>query len=530
MKKIKSIAVLTLILATIFTFAVPKAFAGTPTMAIRPSKSTGLALDEIFTVDITFRDFSDMYSWQVGIQWDPTVLEATGNVLYGKVSWPESVFAVLAPTRSTNPMPGTIDNVAGKIYPPYAEALTGTGGVTGTAGTEYKLMRVEFRVRGFAPSGTNISFIVSDPYGPVSCWAQYPAVSTLLTPLFEIATVYTTAPPTPSGPTAAFSYSPSYIETGMTVTFDASASKGGFNGTVLVPITEYRWDFDSDLIFDLNTTEKIVTHVYDTAGDYNVTLEVYAPGVYPPGVPDTNRTTKTITVFAPAAGARLELTSNKEPYNGFGPGQPSDAFAPQELVILYAKVTYNGEPVANKLVGFQVNDPNGTPVIFRTNVTDDTGLTWVEFRLPSDPPFGEWLAIAKVEVAQVIVGDTMPFKVGWIVEIVSVEPGASSYAKNAMATFNVRVNNIAFTTKNVTLTITVYDACGVPIYATSFPGWTIEGEAVNKEFQFIDILIPQWAFISPPAAWVYVNAYTALPLDGGVPYCPEASAWFTITP
>jgi PKD repeat protein len=391
-------------------------------------------------------------------------------------------------------------------------------------------MRVTFKVKGFAPEGTTISFIVSDPYGPVSCWAKWPDVSTLLTPAFESATIYTKAPPTPFGPTATFTYTPTYIEVGTSVWFDASGSRPGFDGTATCPITEYRWDFDGDLEWDVvggPDTAKIVTHAYDEAGDYNVTLEVYAPGNYPQGVPDTDRITKTITVFAPAMGAALDLTSNKE-VNGLGPGQPSDAFAPQELVILYAKVTYNGEPVANKLVGFEVKDPNGTPVIYRANVTDESGVAWVEFRLPSNPPFGDWLAIAKVEVAQTIVGDTMPFKVGWIVSIVSVEPDQGSYAKGEEASFTVTLKNIAKTTKTVVLTITVYDACGVPIYAAAVPDWSIEGEA-TKLFTFTDVLIPNWAFISPPPAYVYVNVFTDTPQYGGVPYCPEGSTWFLIT-
>jgi len=297
MKKLLSIVVAALMLASMVAF-VPKVFAQVPTMAIRPSKSTGLEILEEFYVDITFRDFTDLYGWQVGIQWDPSKLECT-DVLYGKAAWPESIFAVLAPARTTLPMTGTIDNAAGQIYPPYAESLTGTGGVTGTPGTEYKLMRVFFKVKGFAPEGTTISFIVSDPYGPVSCWSKWPNVAELLTPAFENATIYTVAPAVPESPVANFTWSPINPIVFHNVTFDASVSTPGFDGTAICPITEYRWDFDGDGTFELNTTDPVVIHKFDWYGDYDVTLEVYAPGNYPPDVPDTDRITKTVTVSPP---------------------------------------------------------------------------------------------------------------------------------------------------------------------------------------------------------------------------------------
>ena len=44
----------------------------------------------------------------------------------------------------------------------------------------------------------------------------------------------------------------------------------------------------------------------------------------------------------------IDLYTQKELYSGRGQGQTSDAFAPQELVILYAYVTYNLDPVQTR--------------------------------------------------------------------------------------------------------------------------------------------------------------------------------------
>jgi PKD repeat protein len=532
-KKMNSLIMLSLMLASIFAFAAPKAFALPTTMSLLASKTSGLAFGETFYITVQMRDFTALYGWQVGLSWDPAVLQIdladpSGGVLYGKISWPQSIFAVLAPARSTNPMPGTIDNVLGVIFPPYAEGLTGAGGVDSVGSNRYNLMKAAFKVIGYAPGGTTTIFIESDPYGPVSCWAQYPDVSTLLTPAFENVTVSTVAAPAPSGPTAAFSYTPTFPIEGGTVTFDATASLPGSDGTVALPITEYRWDWNNDGVYEENVTGKIITHIFATADDYPVTLQVYAPGV-PLPFSETDEVTHTITVAAPPMGAQIDLTCQRVPYDGTGPNVEADAFAPQELVILYAKVTYNADPVANKLVAFQVNMSNNEALIYRVAMTNGSGIAETEFRIPSNPPglpVSDWMAWATVDVAEITVYDTMPFKVGWLVYIVSVTPGALSYKKGETAHFDLEINNIAKTTKNPLITVVVYDALGVPIGMVEIPAWNIPPE--SSKSLGVDIDIPMSAFISLPAGSVYANAFTDLPQNNGVPYCPEASSTFQI--
>jgi len=56
-----------------------------------------------------------------------------------------------------------------------------------------------------------------------------------------------------------------------TVYFDASGSRGGEDG--IVPIVLYRWDFDDGTVVETNTSS--ITHIFQSAGDWNVTLTVY---------------------------------------------------------------------------------------------------------------------------------------------------------------------------------------------------------------------------------------------------------------
>ena len=54
------------------------------------------------------------------------------------------------------------------------------------------------------------------------------------------------------------------------------------------------------------------------------------------------------------SGLVVDAYTQKAPYNGIGINQPSDPFSPNEKVIVYAKVTYNGWPRINQSVTFYV--------------------------------------------------------------------------------------------------------------------------------------------------------------------------------
>jgi len=91
------------------------------------------------------------------------------------------------------------------------------------------------------------------------------------------------------GPTASFEYSPALPLVDQTVTFNASESLPGWNGTAVSPIVSYAWDFD-----DGNTTTTstpIITYSYTTENTYTVVLNVTDDqGLW-------NTTSKTITVI-----------------------------------------------------------------------------------------------------------------------------------------------------------------------------------------------------------------------------------------
>lgn len=235
----------------------------------------------------------------------------------------------------------------------------------------------------------------------------------------------------------------------------------------------------------------------------------------------------------------IDLYTQKEPYSGRGLNQPSDAFAPQEEVILYAYVTYNGCPVANKLVAFEVHGPINPleNVSFaRTAETDKSGLANVSFRIPwpienaETIVFGTWSVLANVEIAGERVDDTLTFEVGWIVEIVSIRTVDENlqpqtiFTKGTYVGIELLLRNIARVPKNVTSTFIAYDNLSRPINSSVILDFKVKPGVMHT---YCVLGIPKWAAIG--YATVFADAFTALPQLGGVRYCPEVSARFVIT-
>jgi parallel beta-helix repeat protein len=287
-------------------------------------------------------------------------------------------------------------------------------------------------------------------------------------------------------------------------------------------IIQYEWDFGDGNITAVTTP--VISHTFTNAGDYTVKLTVKDNDLL------TNYTSHIVRVLP----SKVEIdvyTQHPEPYSGRGPNMPSDAFAPQSNVILYAQVAYNYEPVENKIVVFTVTDPTGLEIFYRTANTSASGLAVVDFRLGNEP-FGNYTVFASVEISQRKANDTLTFRMGWLVEIVGIETEDQygvpkySFAKSEKVYFSIDVQNIAFTSKNATLTVGVQDETGMIIGAV---GIKLEVPPGTHKYNLVfNIMIPKWTLVGSSSS--HANAYTDWPWSHGVPYCPEISISFMITP
>ena len=316
-------------------------------------------------------------------------------------------------------------------------------------------------------------------------------------------------------PIASFTFTPDPPHVEETVTFDATASSGD--------IISYKWSF-GDGSPEVTESDPITTHVYQAVGNYTVTLTVTTRDSF------TNSTSKTVSVLS--FRLVLDVYTQREPFSGKGFNQSSDAFAPQELVMLYGLVTYNDAPVPDKLVSFNVYDPNGTLLASRSNTTNADGIAVASFRLENNATFGTYLVIGSVEVAGHIAEDYLRFEVGWIINIVGLETVDNlgdpkiEFRKGEAVFVNIFLRNIASTPRDVTLTIVMYDEKSQPVAVTAFQTTVDSGWAELKSA--FTLSVPDWGLVG--LATIYANALTDWSWNQGVPYCPENSINVTIRP
>ncbi len=240
---------------------------------------------------------------------------------------------------------------------------------------------------------------------------------------------------------------------------------------------------------------------------------------------------QTITVTFTATstnGARIDVFTGK---GGAGSAAGSPPYGPQELIRMYALVTYNNAPVANLDVTFSVKNSAGDAIALRLGRTNSSGYAVADYRLPwpdtSNPEgiFGTWSIVASVSVSQVTVSDTVQFVYNYVVNLASNNGVQLPASVHRQSTLNlvVTIESIANPAVTSTLVVTVYDEAKVPIgsYVTTNTYGSGGSSSVS-----VAIKIPSWAFIG--TATVYADILTNTPSAGGVSRCPEKVATFQI--
>lgn len=113
----------------------------------------------------------------------------------------------------------------------------------------------------------------------------------------------------PHGPKADFTVNPETANVGQLVTFDATASQSGWNGTNQMPIAKYSWDFGDGN--KTNTTAPIISHSFSNSRIYYPTLIVYASGA----TPETDTMTKRVLIISTPVGGYSVSLANFKGYN-----------------------------------------------------------------------------------------------------------------------------------------------------------------------------------------------------------------------
>lgn len=223
-------------------------------------------------------------------------------------------------------------------------------------------------------------------------------------------------------------------------------------------------------------------------------------------------------------GWQVDAYTQKQPHSGAGLNQSSDSFAPTEVVFVYANVTYNAYPVQNILVLFQVSGPSNPVQNFTLGlsvVSNQDGVAEINFSIPWLPPkpetvvFGFWTVIAQFENGS----DLLVFKVGWIVDIVSLDFVDQDPPRGGWLQVDLSLQNIAMTPKNVTLAFVLFDSINQSIGGMIVIDFTVGEEGANFTAMF---QIPEWATLGVGK----LNASVLSP--DGAPLCPGNSTTFFI--
>ena len=228
-------------------------------------------------------------------------------------------------------------------------------------------------------------------------------------------------------------------------------------------------------------------------------------------------------------GRAIDLyTQYPAPYGGQGFNKPSDMFTPQQQVELYALVTYNLWPVQQKDVAFEVHDPQGNLVTILCGRTDENGIAHVSFRIPwpcenPESLFGIWTVIATVEIAEVVVNDTLQFHFDYLVRWIKVTTDKDAYAHGETITVTVKYQSYAVQTRDVLLTVVAHDELNVPFdydfLKTSVGTGDMATWCTYKNYTAtFTLTIPKWAVAGK--ASIYVNAYSDWPWKGGAQVTP----------
>lgn len=249
--------------------------------------------------------------------------------------------------------------------------------------------------------------------------------------------------------------------------------------------------------------------------------------------------TNIAAVHSDSAGGKIDLFTQKEPFSGKGPNVPSDAFGPEEVVTLYASVTYNSVHLQNLPVTFYVQRPDCTFFSLTAN-TNANGTATTNFTIPTpqgnageDQVFGEWFTLANVLVGNSLLQDSLTFKVDWIVKLLSVRTidenltHRSYFGIEGDVGLELALRNVAMTVRTVTIAVTIKDELNVPVSQLQISNYKAQPNEKLIRL-YCKLRIPDFTHVGE--ATVYVSALTAPANESGVAYCPSISAKLTLVP
>jgi len=236
-------------------------------------------------------------------------------------------------------------------------------------------------------------------------------------------------------------------------------------------------------------------------------------------------------------GCCIDVFTQREPFSGKGSNAPSDAFGPEEILILYALVTYRDWPIENSLVAFHVFLPSNASFSVAAT-TNSSGIASISFTISTPPVsageggiFGYWRVVVVAIIEGNPVEDSLVFRVDWIVKVLSARTIDENlvfrtfFGKGGDLGLEITVRSIAMTLRRATIAVVIYDELSVPVNYTEIVDFDVPPNERLIIF-YCKLWIPVWSYTGNATVWV--SALTAPASDSGLPYCPTVIANFDI--
>lgn len=511
--------------------------------ATTQSNISPLAVGSTFTVDIYISNTQDVPSPGINaislqLNWDSSVLECT-SMNDGNYLPKQSDLGDIGPYSSWLQFGLIVVDTSN----PQEAAAVGSTGIIGSA--TFQVVDSGSCAISITPSGSGIPYLdypvggqSTAITGTTTVNAQYGSTTSTPSPTPTASSTPTPTPttspsPTPTATPASGTYGPTAVISiqngttytiGSSIVLDGSLSTAGQDGQSVCPITNWGWIVQYENGTDFGAySGSVVSFTTSYVGSLKVTLIVSAPDVASPASPQyTNTAATSIWINIQAVPtAKIDVFTNN---GGIGVDVTNGPFGPQEMVYMYALVTYGGAPVVNLPVTFVVQDPNSVVISVTSSATNSTGYATAQYRTPwpssGSPDFGNWSVTASVDVSQVVVSKTVSFEYNYLVTNNGITLPAS-VDRGSPITVTVNLGTTDQIALNSVLTITIYDQNQVPVVT-----YMKTLSSTNQATVSATMTIPTWAFVG--TATVYVNVLTNSPTDGGVPYLPEQTATFQI--
>jgi len=240
-----------------------------------PSKEA--LVNQTFSISVSITNVTDLYRWDFELWYTTAHINAI-SVTEGPFLKADGAQTSFGPIKINDAYNATHGHIMARCVRAQTSGVSGSG----------VLATISFKAASIGSS--DLLFTIPKLSYPVK----------LTDPKLEIiactatgGTVMVKSQISPFGPKAIFTASPATSYPGDSVTFSASASKAGCNGTHMMPITWYDWNFGDNATS--NATDPTANHTYTSVGNYTVTLTVQAPGA----TPENDTTTLTIIVTSP---------------------------------------------------------------------------------------------------------------------------------------------------------------------------------------------------------------------------------------